>query len=120
MIENGNVHDTSARGRVNAVAKHAQCALDAGEVTGDARLMPALAELPSTCYAVHYAIPEDWQSPGFDDSSWPQAYEYTDEEVGTTHLPAYNRYPELFAGARWIWSNNLVLDNLVLTRKTIR
>jgi hypothetical protein len=31
-----------------------------------------------------------------------------------------NPHPEAFAGARWIWSNNLVLDNLVLMRKTVR
>lgn len=120
VIENGDVHDTSARGRANAVAKRAQCSLNGGEVTGDARLFPAFARLPSSCYAVHYAIPEGWQARDFDDSNWPQADEYTDEEVGVTDLPAYNRYPELFSGARWIWSNNLVLDNLILTRKTVR
>ena len=34
--------------------------------------------------------------------------------------PAYTRYPQLFAGARWIWSYNLVLDNVVIARKTVR
>jgi hypothetical protein len=40
--------------------------------------------------------------------------------VGVDHLPAFTRYPEAFAGARWIWSYNLVFDNLVLARKTVR
>jgi hypothetical protein len=120
VIENGNVHDTSARGRVTREAKRARCAEAAGEVNGAARLFPALAALPSSCYAVHYPIPADWQSPGFDDSDWPDAFEYTDADVGTTNLPAYNRYPELFGDARWIWSRNLVLDNVVIARTTVR
>jgi hypothetical protein len=72
------------------------------------------------CFAVHYPIPANWAAPGFDDSNWPSAVEFTDQEVGTDHLPAYTRYPEAFRGARWIWSSNLVFDNLVLARKTVR
>ncbi len=51
-------------------------------------------------------------------------YEYpgpwSDPKTGVTNLPAYTRYPELFTGARWIWSQNLVLDNAVIARKTVR
>ena len=47
------------------------------------------------------------------------AVEYTDEEVGVTNLPAYTKFPNHFQGARWIWSANLVFDNLVLIRKTV-
>jgi hypothetical protein len=72
------------------------------------------------CYAVHYPIPANWQSPRFNDSNWPRAWEFTDQEIGVTNLPAYTRYPELFAGARWIWTQNLVLDNVVIARKTVR
>jgi len=50
----------------------------------------------------------------------PRAWEFTDQEIGVTNLPAYTRYPELFDGARWIWSQNLVLDNVVIARKTVR
>lgn len=72
------------------------------------------------CYAVHYPIPANWAAPSFDDTKWPRAFEYTDEDVGVTNLRAYTSFPELFSGARWIWSFNLVLDNLVLARKTVR
>lgn len=72
------------------------------------------------CYAVHYPIPANWQSAGFNDAGWPRAWEYTDVEIGVTNLPAYTRYPELFQGARWIWTQNLVLDNVVIARKTVR
>jgi len=100
VIENGNVHDTSKLGRVYPAAKLPGCR--------------------DRCFAVHYPIPAGWAAPGFDDSSWPSAVEFTNEDVGVDHLPAFTRYPEAFAGARWIWSSNLVLDNLVLARKTVR
>ena len=100
VVEKGNVHDTTALGRVYPGAKVPDC--------------------HERCFAVHYPIPANWAAPGFDDSRWPSAVEFTDQEVGTDHLPAYTRYPEAFRGARWIWSSNLVFDNLVLARKTVR
>jgi hypothetical protein len=100
VVENGNIHETGTLGRVYPGAKVPDCR--------------------ERCFAVHYTVPENWVAPGFDDGGWPPAYEFTDQEVGTDHLPAYTRYPEAFAGARWIWSYNLVFDNLVLARKTLR
>lgn len=100
VIEKGNVHDTSQLGRVYPGAKIPDCR--------------------DRCFAVHYPMPANWAAPNFDDSGWPSAYEFTDDEVGVEHLPAFTRYPEAFAGARWIWSSNLVFDNLVLARKTVR
>jgi hypothetical protein len=101
VVEKGFVHDTGALGgRVHPYARKPTC--------------------EDKCFAVHYPIPANWQSPRFNDQHWPRAWEFTDEEIGVTALPAYTRYPELFAGARWIWSYNLVLDNLVIARKTVR
>jgi hypothetical protein len=100
VVEKGNVHDTTPLGRVHPVAKKPPC--------------------QEKCYAVHYPIPKNWMSPRFNDSGWPRAYEYTDTDIGVTNLPAYTRYPELFEGARWIWSINLVFDNVVIARKTVR
>jgi hypothetical protein len=119
VIENGSIHDTSARGRVTSAIQRSRCAVEAGDVTGADRLFPALGRLPSRCYAVHYPIPPGWQQSDFDDSAWPDAFAYTDDDVGTRNLPAYNRYPELFAGAQWIWTINLALDNVVLARYTV-
>ena len=99
VIELGHVHDTSALGKVYPVAKVPNC--------------------HEKCFAVHYPIPEKWAAPDFDNSRWPQAFEFTDKDVGVDHIPAYTRYPEAFAGTRWIWSSNLVFDNLVLARKTV-
>lgn len=100
-VERGNVRDVvGGGGRTHPYARRPPC--------------------EDKCYAVHYPIPENWQSPRFNDTNWPRAWEFTDVEIGVTNLPAYTRYPELFAGARWIWSQNLVLDNVVIARKTVR
>jgi hypothetical protein len=96
----GNLHDTTKLGRVHPLHKLPTC--------------------QDKCYAVHYPIPANWQSARFNDSLWPRAWEYTDVDIGVTNLPAYTRYPELFAGARWIWTMNLVFDNVVIARKTVR
>ena len=60
-------------------------------------------------------------NPNFDDSKWPNAFEYLDQEVGIIGVPGYWRYPErLHVAARWIWTVSLVFDNTVLLRKTVR
>jgi hypothetical protein len=101
VVERGHIHDTpNLGGRTHPYARRPTCEMN--------------------CYAVHYAIPANWQSPRFNDTHWPRAWEFTDQEIGVTNLPAYTRYPELFQGARWIWSQNLVLDNVVIARKVVR
>ena len=72
------------------------------------------------CYALHYPIPAAWASAGFEDRNWPRAFEYTDEEIGVNAMVGYTRFPDLFDDARWIWSKNLVFDNVVIARKTVR
>ncbi|MDX2060924.1 MAG: hypothetical protein SFV24_24145 [Gemmatimonadales bacterium] len=57
-------------------------------------------------------IPADWFEPSFDDSAWPQASEYTEQEVG----PKETFYDHDFRGAHFIWSDDLALDNTVLFR----
>lgn len=100
VVEKGNVHDTSALGRVYPdAASDAACALN--------------------CYAVRYPEPRDWASPAFDDRAWPQAFEYTEEQVGGG-APYRNFKDQLTrGGAKFIWSSNLVFDNVVLARKRI-
>ena len=99
VVERGHLHDTTRLGRVHPVAKKPPC--------------------QDKCYAVHYPIPANWQLPRFNDKHWPRAYEYTDTDIGVTNLTAYTRFPELFEGARWIWTVNLVFDNHVILRKTV-
>jgi hypothetical protein len=72
--------------------------------------------------AAHWPLPEDWTAPAFDDSAWPVGVTFSNETVGVDNKPAYTNFSELFddpaADAVFIWSSNLVLDNLVLLRKT--
>jgi hypothetical protein len=101
VVEYGNIHDTShLGGRIHPLAK-----------------LPTCRE---HCFAIHYPIPDDWMNPNFDDSKWPRAFEYLDQEVGIVGVPGYWRYPEAFAGSRWIWTISLVFDNTVLLRKSVR
>lgn len=60
-------------------------------------------------------LPENWFAVDFDDSSWPNAKEYTEEEVN----PKQPYFDNDFQGAKFIWSNDVKLDNLVLFRKRI-
>ncbi|UWQ20134.1 hypothetical protein [Jannaschia sp. W003] len=73
--------------------------------------------------AAHWPLPEGWTEPGFDDGDWPRASVYSDDTVGVDGKPAFTDFPDLFdrdgADARFIWSSNLVLDNLVLLRRTL-
>jgi hypothetical protein len=101
VIERGNVHDSSALGRVYPDA-------------------PAQAACGERCYAIHYDVPPDWMQPGFVDDGWPAAQLYSNEQMGIHRQPGYTRFATQFGAARPIWSANLVLDNLVLARKVVR
>lgn len=73
--------------------------------------------------AAHWAMPEDWMMPSFDDSIWPNASTYTNDTVGVDNKPAFTNFLDVFdtpgADAEFIWSSNLVLDNLVLLRTKV-
>ena len=73
---------------------------------------------PKTCSALHFPIPGNWTAPGFDDAAWPPASIYRPEEVTST--PGYVRHAALFGSGEFIWTRNLLLDNLVLARHTAK
>ncbi len=60
-------------------------------------------------------LPAGWHAPGFDDSAWPNAREYPAEQV----RPDGDYVAEDFTGARFIWSEDLELDNTVILRTTV-
>lgn len=74
--------------------------------------------------AAHWNIPDDWAKASFDDSSWPAAVTFTNDTVGVDNKRSFTNFKDVFdtkgADADFIWSSNLVLDNLVLLRKTIK
>lgn len=73
--------------------------------------------------AAHWPVPADWMMPAFDDGNWPSAVTFSNETVGVDNKKAFTNFVNLFdtpgADADFIWSSNLVLDNLVLFRKTV-
>ncbi len=78
----------------------------------------------SSGYAVFWEEPENVFSPDFDDSKWANASVYMTEDLSVDDLPAYKNYKEVFDNssfdARFIWTNNLYLDNEVIIRGTVK
>lgn len=74
-------------------------------------------------YALHWEIPTGWQNVDFVDSVWPNAAEYTNSEIGVDNKPAYMNFTDIFDNqnndAQFIWTSNVILDNVVLTRFTV-
>lgn len=72
----------------------------------------------ATCYGIHYDMPSDWFSKNYNDAAWPNAYLYTAAQV--TNQAAYTNFAtSAWSNASFIWSSNLILDNVVLVRKTV-
>ena len=77
-----------------------------GPVDGDTK-NPRVESIP---------VPDNWFAVEFDDSKWPNAREYTEEEVG----PKEPYFEHDFKGAKFIWSDDVKLDNLVLFRTFVK
>lgn len=72
-------------------------------------------------YSLHWDIPKNWMlSTAY--LSWPQSTEFTENEIGVDNKKSYMNFQEQFSGsgASFIWSNNVVLDNLVLFRYKVK
>nr|WP_246117949.1 hypothetical protein [Adhaeretor mobilis] len=61
---------------------------------------------------VHEEVPKNWTAPDFDDTSWQAAKEFDERTV----RPKGPFYQHDFKGAKFIWADNLELDNTVLFR----
>lgn len=61
-------------------------------------------------------IPKDWYAVDFDDNKWPNAKEFTEEEIG----PKSPFFEHDFKGAKFIWSDDVKLDNVVLFRTVVK
>ncbi|MFZ2277102.1 MAG: YHYH protein [Prosthecobacter sp.] len=63
----------------------------------------------------HEPLPANWWAVDFDDSSWKNAKEYTVEEVD----PKQPYFENDFEGAKFIWTDDLALDNTIIFRTKI-
>ena len=87
--------------------------------TGSSRLSSNCGSNPSTAasaYALHWSLPANWFATDYDFSTWPNATVFTAATVGVK--PAYSNFSPQFSTAQFVWSSNLILDNLVLLRFT--
>jgi len=60
-------------------------------------------------------LPENWYAVDFDDSGWGRAKEYSEQQID----PKQPYYDADFKGARFIWTDDLLLDNTVVFRHTV-
>ena len=63
----------------------------------------------------HTPIPEKWWAVDFDDSKWANAKEYAEEQVN----PKQPYFEADFKGAKFIWTEDIDLDNTVIFRTKI-
>lgn len=63
----------------------------------------------------HEPLPSNWWAVDFDDRQWPQAKEYTVEEVD----PKQPYFDHDFQEAKFIWSDDIALDNTVIFRTRV-
>lgn len=76
-----------------------------GPVNGDTRT-PRVKNVP---------IPDDWFAVDFDDRGWGRAREYSEADVD----PKQPYFDADFSGAKFIWTDDLKLDNTVIFRTTV-
>ncbi|MCD9021748.1 hypothetical protein [Cohnella silvisoli] len=74
----------------------------------------------ANCYAAHFAIPDNWFAVDFDDSTWPNAWTYSEDAVGVDNKSEYTNFRDEFGKGKFIWTNNLNLDNEILLRHTVQ
>jgi len=60
-------------------------------------------------------LPANWFAVDFDDSKWSFAKEYTEDQVG----PKQPFFEHDFAGAKFIWTDDIELDNTVVFRHVV-
>ena len=80
--------------------------------------LPRNISCADSCYAVHYPIPADWMNSSFNDMDWPKAVVYAPATVGV-NFPAWTNFTSFWGKNQFIWTSNLVVDNLVLLRKVV-
>jgi hypothetical protein len=61
-------------------------------------------------------IPENWFAVDFDDTQWSKAKEYSQDDVG----PKQPFFEHDFEGAKFIWTDDIKLDNTVVFRHVVK
>ncbi len=106
-----------------APIKDLSCPTENGAVRSTTNCSTSDANDGSQYYALHWKVPATWMETAFDDSAWPAATPYTNAVIGVNNKPSYTNFTDVFDDgsndAEFIWSTDVVLDNLVLVRYTV-
>lgn len=77
----------------------------------------------SEYFGLHWPLLSDWMNESFDDSDWPSATTFTNATIGVDNKPSFTNFTDIFddpaQDAQFIWSTNVILDNLVIVRYTV-
>lgn len=107
-----------------APIKDLSCVTEDGEIRGSKNCDIADSNDGSAYYGLHWDLPLGWEKQTFDDSKWPNAFTYTNKTIGVDNKKAYTNFIDIFDDskndAEFIWSSNVVLDNEVLVRYTVK
>jgi len=122
-FSDGTVTDASWKAQTFYIAplRDPECLVEEGEKRLSSNCVVGDEQDGSTRYGAHWEFPSGWEKAGFDDSGWPGATTYTEAEIGVNNKPAYTNFVDVFsgAGASFIWSSNVVLDNDVVVRHVV-
>lgn len=107
-----------------APLKDLSCATEKGTLRLSENCNTEDSDDGTTYYALHWKTPLKWQSKEFNDSNWPNATEYTNETIGVDNKRSYTNFTDIFDNvqndAKFIWSTNIILDNEVIVRYTVK
>lgn len=126
--ENGNIDATTgsewkAQVFYTAPIIDLCCTSEVGSSRYSANCSTADSNDGSQYYGLHWPTPTNWTTAAFDDSTWPNATTYSNNVIGVNNKPAYTNFTDIFDDtandAAFIWSSNVILDNVIITRYTV-
>ena len=120
QFSDGTVTDTSWRAQTFYIApiENLSTVIEKADGTRSSATAKTTTTCEKNCYGIHYSIPSNWNSKEYNDKVWPNASLYSAATVGV-NWPAYTNVSAAWNKAQFIWSSNLILDNVVLVRKTV-
>lgn len=120
QFSDGTVTDSSWRAQTFYIApiENLSTVIEKADGTRSSATAKTTTTCEKNCFGIHYSIPSNWNSKEYNDKVWPKASIYSAATVGV-NWPAYTNVSIAWNKAQFIWSSNLILDNVVLARKTV-
>jgi hypothetical protein len=107
-----------------APIKDLSCVTETGLIRASKNCDETDSNEGTSYFGLHWEIPNNWEKEIFDDSNWPNATTYTNNTIGVDNKKSYTNFMDIFDNptndAKFIWSSNVVLDNEVIVRYTVK